>query len=69
MIATQLRRLSSRPGAMASAYSVYHGAANASSNGSPLTITAMSRWSSISKPLPGVFPASHRPHKGLALLV
>ncbi|KAG6019838.1 hypothetical protein E4U41_003065, partial [Claviceps citrina] len=35
---------------MASAYSVYHGAAN----GCPHTVTAMSRWSVLSKTLPAV---------------
>jgi hypothetical protein len=48
MIAVRLHRTTIPSSAMASAYSVYHGA----SNGSPHTITAMGRWSSLNKALP-----------------
>ncbi|UNI17416.1 hypothetical protein JDV02_003759 [Purpureocillium takamizusanense] len=50
MLATRRLRSPLSPSAMASAYSAYHGAANASQ----FTITALGRWSSISKQLPPV---------------
>lgn len=52
------QRLSSSP--MASAYSTYHGAAN----GSEFTVTALGRWSVLTKQLPGAMfwvPGRTRP--------
>jgi hypothetical protein len=42
------------PGAMASAYSAYHGPAAAASQ---FTTTALGRWSVLTHPLPGLFHA------------
>ncbi|KAK2593728.1 hypothetical protein QQS21_008546 [Conoideocrella luteorostrata] len=50
MITPRLRHVKFPSSVMASAYSVYHGA----SNGSPHTITTLSRWSSLNKTLPAV---------------
>lgn len=52
LVPLRVRSPSLSSSAMASAYSVHHGAAN----GNHFTITALGRWSLVNTPLPGIIP-------------